>query len=193
MATKLTKEEEQLRKKGRKEAEKRNKRILEEEKKREKIEKKEAKKRQRAERREECKRQREERKAVKKRARLGLVEQVDEQESTPVKTEKTEENVAPAQAEIVEREEREEGVQQLALDEPEKKPVKRNYHVSLREDGKWQVKFAKGSRALKLFDTQAEAIAFARKKAENQDGTITIHKKDGKIRRQHYAKKIDKK
>lgn len=71
-----------------------------------------------------------------------------------------------------------------------KKPVNRpkNYHVSLREDGKWQVKFAKGSRALKLFDTQAEAIAFAKEKAENQDGTITIHKKDGKIRKQRYDK-----
>lgn len=39
---------------------------------------------------------------------------------------------------------------------------------------------------LKLFDTQAEAIAFAKEKAENQDGAITIHKKDGKIRKQRY-------
>ena len=75
-------------------------------------------------------------------------------------------------------------------DTAEKKTVNRpkNYHVSLRDDGKWQVKFAKGSRALKLFDTQAEAIAFAKEKAENQDGTITIHKKDGKIRKQRYDK-----
>ena len=56
----------------------------------------------------------------------------------------------------------------------------------MRDDGKWQVKFAKGNRALKLFDTQAEAIAFAKEKAENQDGAITIHKKDGKIRKQRY-------
>ena len=48
------------------------------------------------------------------------------------------------------------------------------------------MKFAKGSKALKLFDTQAEAIAFAKEKAENQDGSITIHKKDGKIRKQRY-------
>ena len=63
----------------------------------------------------------------------------------------------------------------------------RNYHVSLRkDDGKWQVKFAKGVKAIKLFDTQAEAIAYAKKLAENQDGSITIHKKDAKMRKQRY-------
>lgn len=72
--------------------------------------------------------------------------------------------------------------------EPKKKPAHKNYHVSLREDGKWQVKFAKGEKALKLFDTQAEAIAFAKEKARNQDGNITIHKTDGKIRKQNYNK-----
>ncbi len=62
----------------------------------------------------------------------------------------------------------------------------KNYHVSLRDDGKWQVKLSKGGRALKLFDTQAEAIDFAKAKAKNQDGYITIHKTDGKIRKQKY-------
>ena len=55
--------------------------------------------------------------------------------------------------------------------------------------GKWQVKFAKGEKALKLFDTQAEAITFAKEKAKNQDGNITIHKTDGKIRKQNYSKR----
>lgn len=64
---------------------------------------------------------------------------------------------------------------------------KKIYHISKRkEDGKWQVKFANGERALKLFDTQAEAIAFAKEKAKNQDGAISIHKVDGKIRKQKY-------
>lgn len=60
----------------------------------------------------------------------------------------------------------------------------RNYHVSKRTDGKWQVKFAGGEKAIKLFDTQAEAIAYAKKLAANQDGSISIHKKDGKMRKQ---------
>ncbi len=62
----------------------------------------------------------------------------------------------------------------------------KNYHISLREDGKWQVKLRKGEKALKLFNTQAEAIAFAKEKAKNQEGHITIHKVDGKIRKQKY-------
>lgn len=61
------------------------------------------------------------------------------------------------------------------------------YHISKRkDDGKWQVKFANGERALKLFDTQAEAIVFAKEKAKNQEGSISIHKVDGKIRKQKY-------
>ena len=65
--------------------------------------------------------------------------------------------------------------------------VQTELHPILRkEDGKWQVKFAKGVKAIKLFDTQAEAIAYAKKLAENQDGSITIHKKDGKMRKQRY-------
>ncbi len=67
-----------------------------------------------------------------------------------------------------------------------KKPTVKNYHISLRPDGKWQVKLSKGGKAIKLFDTQAEAIAFAKARAKSQDGHITIHKVDGKIRKQKY-------
>ncbi len=66
------------------------------------------------------------------------------------------------------------------------KSAARNYHVAKRPDGKWQVKFAGGEKAIKLFSTQAEAIAYAKKLAENQDGSISIHKKDGKLRKQKY-------
>ena len=69
----------------------------------------------------------------------------------------------------------------------DKKARKKVYHVSKRvEDGKWQVKFATGEKAIKLFATQAEAIEYAKKLAENQDGSISIHKKDGKMRKQKY-------
>lgn len=74
----------------------------------------------------------------------------------------------------------------VKVDDNKKEITNKNYHVSLREDGKWQVKFAKGERALKVFATQAEAIEFAKEKAVNQKGSITIHKKDGKIRKQKY-------
>ena len=64
------------------------------------------------------------------------------------------------------------------------------YHVSIREDGKWQVKFAKGEKVIKTFATQLEAIDYAKQLAHNQNGSIAIHKKDGKIRKQKY--KYDK-
>ena len=76
----------------------------------------------------------------------------------------------------------------------EKKPAakeisNKTYHISKRkEDGKWQVKFASGQKAIKLFDTQAEAIDYAKKLADNQEGSISIHKVDGKIRKQNYGK-----
>ena len=77
-----------------------------------------------------------------------------------------------------------------SIEEAKKTPSKKNYHVSKRaEDGKWQVKFATGQKVIKLFDTQAEAIKYAQALAESQDGNITIHKVDGKIRKQDYSKK----
>ena len=75
-----------------------------------------------------------------------------------------------------------------------KAPTKRVYHVSLRkDDGKWQVKYGGGKKAIKLFDTQAEAIKFAEERADSQEGSISIHKKDGKIRKQDYSKKAEDK
>jgi len=75
-----------------------------------------------------------------------------------------------------------------------KAPSKKVYHVSLRKsDGKWQVKYGGGKKAIKLFDTQAEAIKFAEERADSQEGSISIHKKDGKIRKQDYSKKTEEK
>ena len=74
-------------------------------------------------------------------------------------------------------------------DEPDgekKKPSVKNYHISQRADGRWQVKGALAEKALKIFATQAEAIDYAKKVADNQEGNFTIHKKDGKIRKKTY-------
>ena len=59
----------------------------------------------------------------------------------------------------------------------------RIYHISKREDKMWQVKFANGKKAIKLFNTQAEAIVFAKKLAKSQDGSIRVHSVKGKIRK----------
>ena len=61
----------------------------------------------------------------------------------------------------------------------------RIYHVSKRDDKMWQVKFANGKKAIKLFNTQAEAIVFAKKLAKSQEGSIRVHSLKGKIRKAH--------
>ena len=76
----------------------------------------------------------------------------------------------------------------------DKKPAKaaeskatKTYHISKRkEDNRWQVKAEGADKALKLFLTQDEAIAFAKKTAGNQDARIVIHKEDGSFRRLTY-------
>ena len=66
----------------------------------------------------------------------------------------------------------------------EKKGSGKTYHITQRsEDGMWQVKLASGSRALKRFRTQKEAIEYAEKVSDNQEGSIRIHGKNGKMRK----------
>lgn len=65
----------------------------------------------------------------------------------------------------------------------EKKSNAKTYHVAKRTDGKWQVKLANGQVAIKLFDTQKEAIEYAEKLAKNQEGSIRVHSVKGKIRK----------
>ena len=63
----------------------------------------------------------------------------------------------------------------------EKKAVDfRNYHVAKRPDGKWQVKYAGGEKAIKLFNTKVEAEAYTKKMAENQGGVMLTHASKGK-------------
>lgn len=62
------------------------------------------------------------------------------------------------------------------------------YHVVKRtEQNKWAVIGENSSKAVKLFNTQAEAESFARELSKKQGGNIAIHKKDGKFRKQDYS------
>lgn len=56
---------------------------------------------------------------------------------------------------------------------------KRVYHVAKREDGMWQVKYAGGEKAIKLFKTKAEAEEYTKKMAENQGGVMLSHNSKG--------------
>lgn len=57
----------------------------------------------------------------------------------------------------------------------------KDQHVTPK-DGRWQVKGAGNSRATKLFDTQAEAVDFARGIAKNQKSELVTHNRQGRIR-----------
>jgi oligopeptide transport system ATP-binding protein len=61
----------------------------------------------------------------------------------------------------------------------ETKEGKRVYHVAKREDGMWQIKYAGGEKAIKLFKTKAEAEEAAKVMAENQGGVVLSHASKG--------------
>ena len=68
--------------------------------------------------------------------------------------------------------------------EEETKQRAKVYHVSRHAaSGKWQVKLAGGKVAIKLFDTQLEAIKYAKELAANQEGSIRVHSLKGKMRK----------
>ncbi len=61
------------------------------------------------------------------------------------------------------------------------------YHVSKRDDQgrQWKVFIQGSTRVIKLFDTQAEALAYAKNLCKNKSdgGTVMLHGLDGKIRK----------
>ena len=63
---------------------------------------------------------------------------------------------------------------------PEKKEINyRTYHLVKRSDGMWEVKFAGGQKAIKLFKTQKEALEYSEKMAKNQGGSVLVHNSKG--------------
>lgn len=63
--------------------------------------------------------------------------------------------------------------------EPPEKDYVRTYHVVKRKDGKWEVKFTYGQKAIKLFSTQKEALEYSKKMAKNQGGSLLVHNSKG--------------
>jgi uncharacterized protein YdaT len=55
-------------------------------------------------------------------------------------------------------------------------------HISKHKDG-WQVKHAKGKKAVEVFDTQEEAIKRGQQLANNQKEDLVVHGRSGKFRK----------
>ncbi len=61
----------------------------------------------------------------------------------------------------------------------------RVYHISRQKDGvRWQVRLATGKRAIRLFPTQKEALAFAKELCLRNGGSIRIHSLKGRMRKE---------
>lgn len=111
---------------------------------------------------------------------IETVEEPKEEE----KVEEVKETKTKTTKKVAKKKVEETPVKEPTVEEEKTKPEYRIYHVSKRaSDDKWQVKFAKGSKAIKLFRTQAEAIEYAKKLAESQNGSIRVHSVKGKIRK----------
>ncbi len=61
----------------------------------------------------------------------------------------------------------------------------RTYHISHHLPSKqWQVKLAKGEKAIKIFATQAEAIEYAKGLVKKNGGSIRVHSINGRLRKE---------
>lgn len=59
--------------------------------------------------------------------------------------------------------------------------MKKNQHVTPK-NGAWQVIGAGNSKATKLFNTQTNAINYAKTIAQHEESEVVIHRPNGKIR-----------
>jgi hypothetical protein len=71
-------------------------------------------------------------------------------------------------------------------EQKEKKERKLPYHITKHPKGGWQIKKGKADRALKRFDTQKEAIEYAKEMEKSSGISYIIHKADGSIRKKEY-------
>ena len=54
-------------------------------------------------------------------------------------------------------------------------------HVVKSPSGRWSVHQSGANRASRNFETQGEAVTYARKRAKNDSGELYIHNRDGTI------------
>lgn len=66
--------------------------------------------------------------------------------------------------------------------------IKKVQHVVPNPKGGWSVKSQGVSRASKTFETQADAVAWAKSKSKRAGGDLVVHGHDGTIRSSHSYK-----
>ncbi len=98
------------------------------------------------------------------------------------KEKKEEPKAAPAKKETPKKETKPAAAKKETVKE-EKPKAGGAYFVSPHPDGGWQVKKANAQKALKRFDTKADAEKYAKNVANNQETHVVRQKKDGKIQK----------
>jgi len=67
---------------------------------------------------------------------------------------------------------------------------RKTYHVTQNQQGDWNVKATRASRASSSHETKAEAVERGRELAKSQPlGQLVIHGRDGKIQTEHTYRK----
>ena len=117
---------------------------------------------------------------------FGFFKKKEKTEKTPAEEAKKEEKPKEKPVEVNPPKEKKEAPAKSS-EAPEDASDDKNgaYFVSPHPDGGWQVKKAKAKKALKRFDTKAEAEKYAKTVAKNQDSNVVRQKKDGKIQKKH--------
>ena len=91
---------------------------------------------------------------------------------------------APKKAEPAPKKDDARKTQTIVLTNEDGNTYAKAFHVSRRPElNKWQVKATGSDKALKLFNTQKEAIEYANQLAEKQNVSVRVHSKEGKIRK----------
>jgi uncharacterized protein YdaT len=60
--------------------------------------------------------------------------------------------------------------------------AKKTHHVVPNPNGGWSVKKGGATRASKVFDTQVDAVKYAKVQAKKAHSELYVHRKDGTIR-----------
>lgn len=90
---------------------------------------------------------------------------------------------APKKAEPKKEEPKKAAPKKAESKKEDDEPKDKIYHISQHPTAnKWQVKLQGSDKAIKLFDTQAEAIEYAKALAKSQNGSVRLHSRKGSFR-----------
>ena len=125
-------------------------------------------------------------KVKKEPAKKAPAKKAEPKKAEPKKEEKkpAAKKAAPAKKAEAPKEDEARKTGTILLENEEGKTYAKAYHVSRRAElNKWQVKATGSDKALKLFNTQKEAIEYANQLSKNQNVSVRVHSKEGKIRK----------